>query len=190
MGWDSTCQSSVLSAGASCMQEFQAIQTWMNTSGETAELNATAGNATAGGNATEVTPEEAQSELMAKLPDLKTALGGSCNGGERDGGRECDRGDPRGGPVGAHGEAPRPEDGAGRVLQRRDHAHVLRGDGAHHLRQVPVPGEAHRAAQGGDGPGPGPVHGGGLQDPGRARVQRPGRSAGLPRVPGLKARGE
>ena len=61
-GWDSTCQSSVLSAGASCMQEFQAIQTWMNTSGETAELNATAGNAT------EATPEEAESELMAKLP--------------------------------------------------------------------------------------------------------------------------
>ena len=80
-GWDSTCQSSVLSAGTSCMQEFQAIQTWMNTSGETAELNATAGNATAGGNATEVTPEEAESELMAKLPDLKTALGGCCNGG-------------------------------------------------------------------------------------------------------------
>merc|ERR1711959_698427 len=42
-GWDQTCQSNVMAAGASCIQEIQAIQTWMNQSGTTDQIESATG---------------------------------------------------------------------------------------------------------------------------------------------------
>merc|ERR1711977_309666 len=80
-GWDQTCQSNVMAAGASCIQEIQAIMTWANTSGATDDIESATGlsanstedeiqNATAS-----VSPDDAKSMIEARIPDLKTALG-------------------------------------------------------------------------------------------------------------------
>jgi len=85
-GWDQTCQSNVMAAGASCIQEIQAIMTWANTSGATDDIESATGlsanstedeiqNATAS-----VSPDDAKSMIEARIPDLKTALGTCCGG--------------------------------------------------------------------------------------------------------------
>merc|ERR1719189_2128165 len=84
-GWDQTCQSNVMAAGASCIQEIQAIQKWMNESGTTDQIEGATGisaaNATSDPDAIQnQTPAMAQSQLEARIPDLKTALGTCCGG--------------------------------------------------------------------------------------------------------------
>ena len=77
-GWDQTCQSNVMAAGASCIQEIQAIQKWMNESGTTDQIEGATGlspaNATSDPDAIKnqtsaigasVTPDQAQSQLEA-----------------------------------------------------------------------------------------------------------------------------
>merc|ERR1739847_239567 len=66
-GWDQTCQSNVMAAGASCIQEIQAIMTWANTSGATDDIESATGLS-------------AKSMIEARIPDLKTALGTCCGG--------------------------------------------------------------------------------------------------------------
>ena len=89
-GWDQTCQSNVLAAGASCIQEIQAIQTWANQSGVAAEastatgMNATSSpdaiaNATSNATAS-VSPDDLKAKLDERIPDLKKALGTCCGG--------------------------------------------------------------------------------------------------------------
>ena len=93
-GWDQTCQSNVMAAGASCIQEIQAIMQWLNTSGlMTAAESATglsAANATsdpdaiANQTASEgagISPDVAKAAVTAYLPQLKDALGTCCGGG-------------------------------------------------------------------------------------------------------------
>jgi len=93
-GWDQACQSTVMAAGASCIQEFQAIGQWLNSSGVMDQAEAATGispNATAGDSpdaianqtaaiGAEVTPDEASAQIKAQLPALKEALGGCCGG--------------------------------------------------------------------------------------------------------------
>merc|ERR1712182_147093 len=80
-GWDQTCQSNVMAAGASCIQEIQAIQTWMNQSGTTDQIESATGlspaNSTNDHDAIKnqtsaigasVTPDMAQSQLEARIP--------------------------------------------------------------------------------------------------------------------------
>jgi len=82
-----------MAAGASCIQEIQAIQKWMNESGTTDQIEGATGlspaNATSDPDAIKnqtsaigasVTPDQAQSQLEARIPDLKTALGTCCGG--------------------------------------------------------------------------------------------------------------
>lgn len=92
-GWDQACQSTIMAAGASCIQEFQAIAQWLNTSGIMDQVEETTGlsaaNATSDPTAVanetaaigaEITPDEAKSQIEAQLPGLKEALGGCCGG--------------------------------------------------------------------------------------------------------------
>lgn len=92
-GWDQTCQSNVMATGASCIQEIQAIVTWLNTSGTADEVESATGlsaaNATSDPTAVanetasigaEVTPDMAKEQIMSRLPALKEALGGCCGG--------------------------------------------------------------------------------------------------------------
>jgi hypothetical protein len=93
-GWDQACQSTVMAAGASCIQEFQAIGQWLNSSGVMDQAEASTGisaNATAGESTDEianqtasigadVTPDQAESMIKSQLPALKEALGGCCGG--------------------------------------------------------------------------------------------------------------
>merc|ERR1719420_205598 len=90
-GWDQTCQSNVMAAGASCIQEIQAIVTWLQSSGTADQIEGATGisaaNATSDPDAIQnqtsaigssVTPDMAQSQLEARIPDLKTALPTCC----------------------------------------------------------------------------------------------------------------
>eukprot|EP00212_Chloropicon_laureae_P002360 CAMPEP_0197488562 /NCGR_PEP_ID=MMETSP1311-20131121/3497_1 /TAXON_ID=464262 /ORGANISM="Genus nov. species nov., Strain RCC856" /LENGTH=231 /DNA_ID=CAMNT_0043032645 /DNA_START=90 /DNA_END=785 /DNA_ORIENTATION=- len=92
-GWDQTCQSNVMAAGASCIQEIQAIVTWLQSSGTADQVeNATglsAANATSDPSAianetasigADITPDQAKEEITSRLPALKEALGTCCGG--------------------------------------------------------------------------------------------------------------
>jgi len=92
-GWSQDCQSTVMAAGASCIQEFQAISQWLNSSGIMSQAEATTGlsaaNATSDPEAianqtasigASITPEDAKAEITKDLPALKEALGGCCGG--------------------------------------------------------------------------------------------------------------
>uniref|UniRef100_A0A7S2T5G3 Bifunctional inhibitor/plant lipid transfer protein/seed storage helical domain-containing protein n=2 Tax=Chloropicon primus TaxID=1764295 RepID=A0A7S2T5G3_9CHLO len=86
-GWDQTCQSNVLAAGASCMQEIQAISKWANSSSVQSDLASETGlsanstDADVKNTTASVTPDQVKADLDARIPDLKTALGGCCGGG-------------------------------------------------------------------------------------------------------------
>lgn len=93
-GWDSSCQSAVAAAGASCIQEIQTISQWANTSGVFAQAeeatgvsadNATEANPDAIANSTasigaSVSVDDAQAMITKYLPDIKKALGTCCGG--------------------------------------------------------------------------------------------------------------
>merc|ERR1739847_202368 len=75
-GWDQTCQSNVMAAGASCIQEIQAIMQWLNTSGLM-----TAAESATGLSAANATSDPDAIAVTAYLPQLKDALGTCCGGG-------------------------------------------------------------------------------------------------------------
>lgn len=96
-GWDSTCQSAVTGAGASCIQEMQAITQWANSSGIMNAVSAltgvtpddaakiAAGGAESAANQTaaigaSITPDMVQSLVTQYTPDIKKALGDCCGG--------------------------------------------------------------------------------------------------------------
>jgi len=93
-GWDSSCQSAVAAAGASCIQEIQTISQWANQTGIFAQAEDATG--VSAENATDANPDEianstasiganvsvddAQTMITKYLPDIKKALGTCCGG--------------------------------------------------------------------------------------------------------------